>query len=314
MENKSILITGSKGFIGKQLSEVISNTFPAIKIVGVDRKIFPANSEFFAVNLLEPDSTFQIIDKIRPNYIFHLAGEIYTKDWGKLYRSNVETTINIMEAVKRIDNSCRVVIPGSAAEYGCISNTDLPILEKQIPNPVVPYGVAKVWQTTIAKYYTTLGVNVVIGRLFNIIGPGAPEGLSIGAFASQLGKIKRGEMPPNILVGNLKPKRDFIDITDACRGLIALATKGKNGEIYNICSGRSFSMERILQMMIDQAGLDVRIEVDLLRVKGADIEDIYGDNEKIKSDTGWSQSIQLTESIDVIVNYVKNIKNQQHGA
>jgi GDP-4-dehydro-6-deoxy-D-mannose reductase len=308
MENKTIVITGSKGFIGRHLSEILSNTFPAIKIVGVDRKTFPENSENFAVNLLEPDSTFQIIDKIRPNYIFHLAGEIYTKDWGELYRSNVETTINIMEAVKQTGTSCRVVIPGSAAEYGCISGIDLPISEKQIPNPVVPYGVAKVWQTTVAKYYVSLGVNVVIGRLFNIIGPGAPEGLSIGAFASQLGKIKRGEMPPNILVGNLKSKRDFIDIIDACLGLLALATKGKNGEIYNICSGRSFSMERVLQMMIDQAGLDVRTKVDLLRVKGEDIGDIFGDNEKIKSDTGWSQSIQLAESIDAIANYVKDIK------
>jgi GDP-4-dehydro-6-deoxy-D-mannose reductase len=126
----------------------------------------------------------QIIENIRPNYIYHLAGEIYTKDWGKLYRGNVETTINIME-VKRTGTSCRVVIAGSAAEYGCISDTDLPISEKQIPNPVVPYGVAKVWQTAIAKYYATLGVNIAIGRMFNIIGPGAPEGLSVSAFASQ---------------------------------------------------------------------------------------------------------------------------------
>lgn len=309
MDNKTILITGSNGFIGRHITSLLRNSYPTSRIVGVDRYSVPGNSDYFVLDLLDAVSTFQIIDKIRPNYLFHLAGEVYSKDWGELYRGNVETTINILEAVKQTGISCRTLIAGSAAEYGGISEEDLPISEKQIPNPVVPYGVAKVWQTSVARYYSTVGVDVVIGRLFNIIGPDAPEGLSIGAFAKQIRSIKRGELPPYLLVGNLKPKRDFIDVVDACHGLIALANKGKKGEIYNICSGRSFPMERVLQMMIEQAGLEVTVDVDLSRVKSADIEDSFGSNEKILSDTGWSQSIQLTESVDAIVNYVEIAEN-----
>jgi GDP-4-dehydro-6-deoxy-D-mannose reductase len=246
---------------------------------------------------LDAEHTFRIIEEINPDYIFHLAGVIYTRDWEKLYLGNVKTTFNIMEGVKKADIPCRIIIPGSAAEYGRVPVADLPINEDQITNPVVPYGVAKLWQTTIAKYYASCRFDVVIGRMFNVIGPGAPEGLSVGAFANQLRKIKRGELPSQISVGNLKPRRDFIDIVDACRGLIAIATKGKNGEIYNVCSGRSVSMEQVLRIMIQKAGVDVDVSVDPQRMKNSDIEDIFGSPDKISNTTGWRAEIELNESI-----------------
>lgn len=297
MNNKTVLITGSNGFIGNRLADILNDTFPKVAIRGVDRVSCSNSPETYVVNLLEPEHTFRIIEKIKPDYIFHFAGVIYTRDWQELYNGNVKTTINIMKGVKKAGIQCRIVIPGSAAEYGRVPVADLPINENQIPNPVVPYGVAKVWQTTIAKYYTSCGVEVVIGRMFNVIGPGAPEGLSVGAFANQLGKIKRGELPQKISVGNLEPKRDFIDIVDACRGLIAIATNGKNGEIYNICSGRSVSMEQVLRLMIEKAGVDVDVSVDPQRMKHSDIENIFGSIEKIRDATGWRPEIELNESV-----------------
>lgn len=302
MNNKTILITGSNGFIGARLTSILSDTFPKVTIRGVDRVACSDGPETVVVNLLEPESASRIIEEIKPDYIFHLAGTIYTRDFQELYLGNVITTINIMEGVKKAGTQCRIVIPGSAAEYGLVPVTDLPITEEQMPNPIVPYGVAKVWQTTIARYYASLGIEVVIGRLFNIIGPGAPEGLSVGAFAKQLREIKRGELPAKILVGNLKPKRDFIDIVDACRGLIAIATKGKNGEIYNVCSGRSVSMEQVLRLMIKEAGVDIDVSIDPQRMKYSDIEDIFGSPEKIWNETEWRALVSLSESILALVN------------
>ncbi|TRZ92014.1 MAG: NAD-dependent epimerase/dehydratase family protein [Methanosarcinales archaeon] len=303
MNNKTVLITGSNGFIGNRLTAILSDTFPKITIKGVGRVACSNGPETFVVNLLEPEPTFRIIEKIKPDYIFHLAGVIYTRDWQELYRGNVKTTFNIMEGVKKAGIPCRIVIPGSAAEYGRVPVADLPINENQIPNPIVPYGVAKVWQTTIARYYASLEVEVVIGRLFNIIGPGAPEGLSVGAFASQLGKIKRGELPPKILVGNLEPKRDFIDIVDVCRGLVAVAEKGRSGEVYNICSGNSIAMREILHMMIGCSGLKVDVSIDSSRLKANDIDDIFGDNTKITMETGWYPTVSIGTSIKEMLQY-----------
>ncbi len=297
MNNKTILITGNSGFIGTHLTATLSAAFPKAAIKGADRVSSPNNSETYVVNLLEPEPTFRMIEKIRPDYIFHLAGTIYSRDWQKLYLGNVKTTLNIMEGVKKAGFPCRIVIPGSAAEYGRVSAAELPITESQIPNPIVPYGVAKVWQTTIAGYYNSYGVDVVIGRMFNIIGPGAPAGLSVGAFARQLGKIKRGELPPKISVGNLEPRRDFIDISDACRGLIAVAAKGQRGEVYNICSGHSVAMREILDKMIASSGTKVDVVVDSSRFKTNDIDDIFGDNAKIKMATGWHPAISIGQSI-----------------
>ena len=303
MNNKTILITGNNGFIGTRLTATLSDAFPKITIKGADRVAGSSSPETYVINLLEPEPTFRIIDKIRPDYIFHLAGAIYTRDWQELYLGNIKTTFNIMEGIKKAGIPCRIVIPGSAAEYGRVPVADLPINENQIPNPIVPYGVTKVWQTTMAGYYNSCGVDVVVGRMFNIIGPGVPAGLSVGAFAKQLREIKRCKLQPKISVGNLESRRDFIDIDDACRGLVAVAKKGKSGEVYNICSGHSVAMREILDIMIGYSGIKVDVSVDSSKFKTNDIDDIFGDNMKIKMATGWRPSISIEMSIKKLMQY-----------
>jgi len=297
MKNKTILITGNSGFIGTRLTAILSDAYPESSIKGVDRVACSGRLETHSVDLLDPEDTCRIIEIVRPDYIFHLAGAIYTRDWRELYLGNVKTTYNIMEGVKQAGIACRIVIPGSAAEYGHVPAIKLPIDEDQIPNPIVPYGVAKVWQTTMAGYYATCGLDVVIGRMFNLIGPGAPTGLSVGAFAQQLRAIKRRESPPEISVGNLEPRRDFIDIDDACFGLIAVARKGQCGEVYNICSGHSIAMKEILEMMIGFAGIQVDVAVESSRFKTNDIDDIFGNYAKIKMTTGWRPATNIETSI-----------------
>lgn len=301
MDNKTILITGARGFIGRHMSAVLKEAFGGVRIEGVDRAGSHDGLDCRSLDLLEPGSADRLLGEVRPDYIFHLAGVVYSKDLRELYRGNVETTINILDAVKKAGLPARVVVAGSAAEYGDVLPEDLPITEKLVSNPVSAYGLSKVWQIGAARYYANTGVDAVVGRLFNIIGKGAPEGLSIGAFAGQLKKIRRGELPPVLSVGNLKPRRDFIDVVDACRGLAAIARNGGAGEIYNICSGSSHSMDAILGMMIDESGLDVRIDVDPARFKGADAGDVRGSNAKIMSETGWQPSVPLSASIKAML-------------
>lgn len=301
MDNKTVLITGARGFIGRHLAAALREGFQGVRVEGVDRAGSCESPDCRALDLLEPGCADRVIGGVRPDYIFHLAGVVYSRDLRELYRGNVETTMNILDAVKKAGLPARVVVAGSAAEYGDVSSEDLPISEKLVPNPVSPYGVSKVWQTAVARYYVQTGVDTVVGRLFNVIGQGAPEGLSVGAFAGQLKKIRRGELPPEMSVGNLKSRRDFIDVVDACRGLVAIAEKGRSGEIYNICSGSSVSMERVLAMMIEASGLEVKVAVDPARFKGADAGDVRGSSAKISSETGWKPSVPLSGSIAAMV-------------
>jgi GDP-4-dehydro-6-deoxy-D-mannose reductase len=296
MTIRSILITGARGFIGRHMTSATRKAFPGAEIVGVDLTADPLSSDR-VVNLVSADETSHLIAGLAPDYIFHCAGVLYSNDWWELYRGNVQASINVMEAVKINRLKSRIVIPGSAAEYGRVDSSNLPIMEGQLPRPATPYGVAKLWTTAAAGYYSETGVDVIVGRLFNVIGNGLPATLSIGSFVKQIKKIAGGEHPPSISVGNLGSKSDFIDIADACRAFIALAEKGKSGEVYNICSGEAIAMDQVLSMMVGQSGINIAVEVDPARFKAGDVSDSYGSNKKIIDATGWRPDMSLEKSI-----------------
>lgn len=300
MVDGRVIITGVNGFIGSHLARILQEYIPNMEIIGIDR-VTLGNKEILQVDLLDRTEVAHIVQKNSPEFIFHMAGVVYSSDLKELYRGNVQTTVNLLDAVKAVNKPLRVIIPGSAAEYGRIAPVDLPLSEEHLPNPVTPYGVTKVWQTTVARYYATQGVDVQIGRIFNVVGKGMPEGLSIGAFAGQLKKIKTGVLPPRLTVGNLKSKRDFVDIKDVCRGFLAMAEKGRSGEIYNISSGRSVSIEDVLYMMIKQLNVDVSIVIDPARMKEAEIDDICGDSNKLTYDTDWEPNIPISVSVEQII-------------
>jgi GDP-4-dehydro-6-deoxy-D-mannose reductase len=301
LNHKTILIAGINGFVGNHLAHILRDNYPQANVFGIDLFQVSTLHKTFVVDLRDKSAIVHLIQDLKPDCIFHLAGVIYSSNWDELFQSNVQTTSNLLESLKLANiSSCRVVIPGSAAEYGLISPTDLPLAESHVLNPITPYGVAKAWQTTIARYFASQGVNVLIGRIFNLIGKGASENSSIGSFENQLRKIKNGTSPPEIVSGNLTSKRDFIDISDACQALIDLAIKGKTGEIYNICSGKSISMEQILLKMIERLGLEIEIVVDSKRIKKDEIWDIYGTNKKINIDVGWEPRVPIDVSIQKI--------------
>lgn len=298
MPEGNVLITGIGGFMGFHLAKEIAQLVPELNIIGIDRKPLAGVDNTIVVDLRDRGAFTRIFREVAPRYVFHMAGIIYSNDFKELYCGNVEIVINLLDLAQSSDFPVRVIIPGSAAEYGRVASKDIPITEKQPLNPVSAYGVSKAWQATVARYYALLGVDVVIGRIFNTIGRGAPESLAVGSFASQIKKIARGETPPCIMVGNLSTRRDYIDVADACRGLAAAAFTGKKGEVYNICSGHSIAMADILAMMISKAGISVSVEVDNQRVRSCDIEDSYGSNLKLLRDSGWQPSVAIEKSIE----------------
>lgn len=301
MNNKTILITGIHGFVGRHLVAVIQEKYPTAQIVGVDKSFCQGKENVAVMNLLDQKGTALLLEQVSPDYIFHLAGTIFAPSFKMLYENNVLPTEILLDSLRIQGMPCRVVVPGSASEYGAVHADDLPIDEDHPTNPVSPYGVSKVWQTTLARYYVQLGVDLVIGRMFNLMGRGMPTELSLGSFISQLKSIKAVDFPPRLVCGNLKPKRDFIDIEDACLGLIAVAERGACGEIYNICTGKSIAIGDALDQMIRLLKMAVTIESDEKRYKLKDIEDIYGSNRKILKDTGWLPRVTLRESFERVL-------------
>jgi GDP-4-dehydro-6-deoxy-D-mannose reductase len=287
-----IIVTGATGFVGTALMRALTAAGRAQDVVAVSRR-GPHRADIRNAAEIE-----KLVRDVQPVVLFHLAGLINSRNLDELYVSNVAATHQLLDAVVTHAPGCRVVVPGSAAEYGRVPPDELPISEDRVPAPVQPYGLAKTWQTATAIYFSRNGANVVVGRLFNLVGTGTPTRLSVGGFAEQLRRIKEGEEEPLLVVGDLSPRRDFLDVADACQALIALAgTPGATG-IYNICSGRSISMGEVLDLMIRESGVDVQIAVDDARLRHrGEIPESVGDNARLQAATGWQPTIPLKESL-----------------
>jgi GDP-4-dehydro-6-deoxy-D-mannose reductase len=239
-----------------------------------------------------------LIRDTRPAVLFHLAGLINSANLDDLYASNVATTQYLLDATLTHAPACRVVVPGSAAEYGRVPPKELPISEERIPAPLVPYGLAKAWQSATTGYFAARGANAVVARLFNLVGIGTPTRLSVGAFAEQLRRIREGEEEPLIVVGDLTPRRDFIDVADACAALLALAATPEAKGTYNVCRGSSVSMADVLDIMIRESGLNVQVAVDDARLRHrGEIPDSVGNPARLHAATGWMPLIPLEESL-----------------
>jgi GDP-4-dehydro-6-deoxy-D-mannose reductase len=292
MDDKKILITGSNGFIGRNLTRWLRLTYPQASVCGTVRHQ-PAGESQIAADLTQPAAVSELLSKTSPNYIFHLAGTLYASGWDEFYASNVKTAVNLLEGVRDAGLAARVILVGSAAEYGNISPTSLPLTEEHRLLPTSLYGVSKACQTAFMHYFASQGLAVFLVRPFNVYGPGMPETLAIGAFVRQIALIKSGQTPSVLVTGNLTPKRDYLYIDDFCSALAGLAAKADNGAIYHICSGHSVAMGDILAEMLKIASVKAELRTDLARSKKIDVADIYGSYAKINAATGWNPEVKL---------------------
>lgn len=299
MNGKKVLITGITGFMGHHLASYIQQTYPDCVVTGIsrNRSQIPQNAKVYSVDLLQPEQLLETIDQIKPDYVFHLAALVLSYNWNDLYNHNVIATLNLLEAIRKAKLSSRIIMTGTAAEYGVVSSENLPVTEAYNPEPQTPYGMTKLWQTFIGRYYSTETTPVIVARIFNIIGHGTAQQISTGDLFKQINGILENKQESRIWVGNLNIKRDFLDIDDVCAGLIEIALRGKPSNLYNVCSGFSKTLKEILELSISISGIKVEIVVDKNKSQNTYVKDIYGCNKKIKNDTQWQPVVTIEDSI-----------------
>ena len=232
--------------------------------------------------------------------MFHAAGTV-RRD--ALWRSHVDSTVCLLDAVRALPDpaSVRIVIPGSSAEYGLAGGDGGPrsprTRETDPAEPITPYGVSKLAQTLIALSYRHRGLDVRVGRIFNILGPGMPETLSLGSFARQIARIERGLQTPRLTVGRLSAERDYVHVADVARALCLIASRGRSGEAYNVCSGRLHSMRELLDAMLAFATRRIAVVQDPVRMRGPEVRRIAGDGRKLAAATGWRPRIAVDAAL-----------------
>ena len=295
------LVTGATGFVGRHLVALLRAEGVEVVAMGLPddplQTLLPAEMPFFGVDIRNTAVLVPLFQQTQPDLIFHLAGLVRGRDLEKLFSINVLGTQAVLDAAAQLSQPPRVIIPGSAAEYGLLHD-DQPVTEEATPQPLGAYGVSKVAQTLTGLGYAWRGqVEVVVGRVFNITGPGEPDVMLCGAMAAQIAAIERGEQSPVLSVGNLSPTRDYVDVRDMVEALWQLSQSGQSGEIYNIASGQAIVVEEVVRQLAAYGTVDITLEPDPARQRPSDVPHMVGSAEKLTTATRWQPTIPLSQSL-----------------
>lgn len=321
---KKYLITGFSGFVSRHFIEYLEKSSTSSEILGIDMESpgFSGNNftnihfTFEDVNLLDDDRVENIIYRFQPDYILHLASfSSVGFSWKEpilSFRNNTNIFLNLVEAVRRLGLRCRILSVGSSEEYGNVMEEMLPLKEEYEPHPVSPYGVARSSQEQLSRVYAQgYGLDIIMTRSFNHIGPRQKDVFVIPSFARQIAEMKKeGSGEGALRTGDVSVVRDFLDVRDVVRAYSSLFEKGKSGEVYNICSGRGHSLKEIIDMMAGIVGVKVKIEIDQTLLRPNDNRIVFGNNNKLKITTGWKQQFSLEQSLTDIIEYWKG---RQHS-
>jgi GDP-4-dehydro-6-deoxy-D-mannose reductase len=312
-----VLITGITGFAGSHLAEHILADHPGVEVFGTMRwrsrteniRGIESKIQLLECDLRDQSSVKAIMDRVRPERIFHLAAQSFVpSSWNAPAESlttNIIGQLNVFEAVRATGIDPWIQIACSSEEYGLVLEDELPIRETNPLRPLSPYAVSKVGQDYLGyQYYKSFGMKVVRTRGFNHDGPRRGDVFVSSNFAKQLAAIEKKRKPPVIHVGNLEARRDFTDVRDIVRGYwLALDSGCEPGEAYNLSTGRDYSIQEVLDKLIEMSGLDVEVKEDPERLRPSDVPVLLGDSSKFRKATGWDPRIPYEQTLQDMLDY-----------
>ncbi|MBN1355020.1 GDP-mannose 4,6-dehydratase [bacterium] len=312
-----VLITGVTGFVGSHLADYVLENCRGVELFGLYRwrsrtENIEHSRQFFEMiecDLRDASSVRKVINKIRPDRIFHLAAQSFVpSSWNAPTESvviNVIGQINIFEAIREVGIDPWIQIACSSEEYGMVYSGEIPIKETNPLRPLSPYAVSKVGQDLLGYQYSmSYGLKVIRTRGFNHTGPRRGAVFVCSDFARQIVEIEKGLRKPVIMVGNLEAKRDFTDVRDMVHAYwLALEGNCVPGEVYNISSGKCWEIREVLEMLLEMTDAEIEIRQDKNRLRPSDVPILLGDNFKFRQATGWEPMIPFQKTLRDILEY-----------
>jgi GDP-4-dehydro-6-deoxy-D-mannose reductase len=309
-------VNGAEGFMGTHLVEMLINEGHEVLATyynpGSDIFKLNRNVRIEECDVRDRTQVKKYLKEFKPDKIFHLAAQSYpTVSWEDPWYTieiNVIGTINIFEGLKELKLECKVLNACSSAEYGFVTQEEVPIEEEHSLKPLHPYGVSKVAQELLAyQYFKNFGLKVITIRIFNTTGPRKVNDVC-SDFTKRLIEIEKGINPEKKLkVGNLKTKRAIIDVRDALRGFELALDKATIGETYNLSGERVYEISEIVNMLRRLVNFDFEIWQDPSLLRPTDEPIIFGSSEKFKRETGWQQEIPLEETLRDMLDYWRKV-------
>jgi GDP-4-dehydro-6-deoxy-D-mannose reductase len=259
-------------------------------------------------DLRDASSTRDTLERVRPDWIFHLAAQSFVPtSWTAPTESlttNVVGQVNVFEAVRKLDMHCRIQLACSSEEYGLVQPDEVPIKETNPLRPLSPYAVSKVGQDLLGyQYWMSWKLDCVRTRGFNHEGPRRGPVFVASDFARQIANIEKGIRPPVVSVGNLDARRDFTDVRDMVKAYWLALEKGRPGEVYNICSERAWSIREVLDMLLGMTNAKIEVRQDPARLRPSDVPVLLGDCSRFRNETGWKPEIPFEQTLRDMLEY-----------
>ena len=312
---KKYLITGFSGFVGQHFLKYLENRGQACLVKGLDihephfgfDHYNNVKVRYETIDLLSKDRVEYIIHEFQPDYILHLASfSSVAFSWKEpiaSFQNNTNIYLNLLEAVRKSNLSTRILSVGSSEEYGNVDEKYLPLTEDMPLKPVSPYAVSRVSQELFSQIYVTgYGLDIVMTRSFNHIGPYQNDIFVVPSFVRQLVKLKKeGIGNKELITGDISIIRDFTDVRDVVSAYYQLLMQGEKGEIYNVCSGKGWMLQEVIDIIRSMLDIKVRIRPDITLFRPDDNKIVIGSNEKLKKTINWEARYSLKESLQDMI-------------
>lgn len=302
---KKVLIFGIGGFVGSYLAREFLNC--GYVVWGSDKvksDLLPAEVQFQEADLLIAEQVMDLMQKVSPDIVVNLAAiSSVGASWNipqATISVNVVGALNIMEAARKCSAMPKVMFIGSSEEYAA---SDAPITEKTPLDANNPYGISKMTQERFAQVYRErYGMKIYCVRPFNHTGVGQRDSFVLPSFCKQVAEIEKSGRSGVIKVGNLTAERDFSDVRDIVRAYRMIVESNDCAKIYNVGSGKAYSLTELLEYIVSLSNQKITVEVDPARVRPIDTPRICCDNSEIEKDLGWKPQYSIFDTLREIYN------------
>lgn len=337
-----VLITGITGMVGSFLAEYLTDHHPEVEVFGtfrwrskldnldqlrargklnvldegqritdeasLRRAARPNRVTIIDCELQDASAVRHVIRAVRPDRVFHLAAQSFVPtSWnapGSTLQNNIQSQVNLFEAIREAKLDPIVHVAGSSEEYGLVYPDEAPIKETNPLRPLSPYAVSKVAQETLAtQYFRSYGLKTIVTRGFNHTGPRRGQVFVTSSFAKQIAQIEAGLQDPVLLVGDLSSRRDWTDTRDMVRAYWLATERAEPGDVYNTGRGSCISVEQMLNIQLAHARVPITIERDPSRMRPSDVALLWANVDKFRSRTGWEPTIPFEQTMADLLAY-----------
>jgi GDP-4-dehydro-6-deoxy-D-mannose reductase len=298
-----LLVTGAGGFVG-------AHVLAQGRAVGLDVRAT-------AGDLRDPVVVDEQIRRARPLRVIHLASRARRpRDPWLTLGEEIAVSGALLASLDAHVGDCCLLVAGTAAQYG--RGAKRPLREADATEPVSAYGAVKcVLERALTTAPLTGGVRVIWTRSFNHVGPGQRVDAPVAGWARQIAAAEH-DGGGVLRTGRLDTIRDFLDVRDVANAYLALVQADAEG-VVNVCSGVGVRMHELVDVLLELAGTELRVEHDPALHRPHDPPHIVGDPARLRELTGWRPRVELRQSLeDVLAEWrattATNNEREAHGA